>query len=439
MTPIAAKEALTNSIQALTDYKWFFSSRPGKDFSRNRKLSFEKMIYGILGLSNKTLNQELQDFFNFDPALPTSSAFIQQRAKLVPETFETLFHFFTGRIRPDASQIEFPFLAVDGSDLQIAANPNDPDSYFPGTNGQKHYNLLHINAMYDLYNHLYVDALVQKRRNFDESGALTAMVDRSIIPRALLIADRGYESYNNLAHIQEKGWNYLIRIRDGNHGIGSGLNLPCEDEFDVPFSLNLVRKQTNEAKELLKDRNHFRFIASSTRFDYLPAKSRKHAPFVFYTLPFRIVRFRISDSTFETIITNLDQESFPASEIKKIYAMRWGIETSFRELKYTLGLLHLHAKKVEFVLQEIFAKLIMYNFCEVITQSVVIQQGIRKHAYKVSFPDAVHICLHFFRGNVSPPNVEALLLMYVSPIRPGRKDTRKLSPKPSVSFIYRVA
>lgn len=439
MTPITAKEALTNSVQALTDYKWFFSSRPGKDFSRIRKLPFEKMIYGILGLSNKTLNQELLDFFHFDPALPSSSAFIQQRAKLVPETFETLFHFFTDKIRLASCHTEFPFFAVDGSDLQFAANPNDPDSYFPGTNDQKPYNLLHMNAMYDLHSHLYVDALVQKRRNTDESGALTAMVDRSDIPRALLIADRGYESYNNLAHIQEKGWNYLIRIKDGNCGIGSGLNLPCEDEFDAPFVLNLVRKQTNEAKELLKDRNHFKYISSSVRFDYLPKKSRKHDPFVFYTLSFRIVRFRISDSTFETIITNLDQQAFPVREVKKIYAMRWGIETSFRELKYTLGLLHLHAKKVEFVLQEIFAKLVMYNFCEVITQSVVIQQGIRKHAYKVSFSDAVHICLQFFRGNVPPPNVEALLLQYVSPIRPGRKDTRKLSPKPSVSFTYRVA
>ena len=48
--------------------------------------------------------------------------------------------------------------------------------------------------------------------------------------------------------------------------------------------------------------------------------------------------------------------------------MRWGIETSFRNLKHTLGLLHLHAKKVEFVLQEIFAKLTMYNFCQLIAQ-----------------------------------------------------------------------
>lgn len=439
MTPNEAKEALTNSIQALTNYKWLFSSRPGKDFSRSRKLPFEKLISAILGLSNRTLNHELMDFCDFEPTVPTSSAFIQQRAKLVPETFETLFHFFTSSITTSSKRAEFPFLAVDGSDLQTAGNPDDPDSYFPGANGQKHYNLLHINAMYDLHSHLYVDALVQKRRNTDESGALTAMVDRSDIPRALLIADRGYESYNNLAHIQEKGWNYLIRIKDGNGGMVSGFNLPRKDEFDIPFSLKLTRKQTVEAKELMKDRNRFKCIPHSARFDYLPARSRKHDPLVFYTLSFRIVRLRISDSTFETIITNLDENSFPASEIKRIYAMRWGIETSFRELKYTLGLLNLHSKKVEFVLQEIFAKLTMYNFCEVITQSVVILHNKKKLAYKVSFSDAAHICLQFFRGKVPPPNVEALLLMYVSPIRPGRNDTRKFSPKSSVSFSYRVA
>ena len=58
--------------------------------------------------------------------------------------------------------------------------------------------------------------------------------------------------------------------------------------------------------------------------------------------------------------------------------MRRGIETSFRNLKHTLGLLHLHAKKVEFVLREIFAKLTMYNFCELITQSAVIRQAQKR-------------------------------------------------------------
>ena len=142
---------------------------------------------------------------------------------------------------------------------------------------------------------------------------------------------------------------------------------------------------------------------------------------------------------YETIITNLDQNLFPLPEIKQLYAMRWGIETSFRDLKHTLGLLHLHAKKVEFIHQEIFAKLTMYNFCELITQSVVIQQGQRKYAYKVNFSDAVHVCFEFFLGKIPPPNVEAKLMRYISPIRPGRKDVRKQTQKPAVSFTYRVA
>ena len=330
-------------------------------------------------------------------------------------------------------------LAVDGSDLQIAANPDDPDSYYPGANGQRAYNLLHINAMYDLHQHIYVDALVQKSRKADESAALTAMVDRSAIESALLLADRGYESYNNLAHIQEKGWNFLIRIKDGTAGIASGLALPATDEFDVPFHLKLTNKQSNEVKELLKDKNHYRHITNTIRFDYLPRTSRKYDPAVFFELHFRIVRFPISDTACETIITNLDASAFPLHDIKRLYAMRWGIETSFRSLKHTLGLLHLHAKKVEFVLQEIFAKLTMYNFCELITQSVVIRQAQKKHTYKVNFSDAVHICRQFFLGDVPPPILEAMLMRYISPIRSGRKDTRKLSQKPSASFTYRVA
>lgn len=205
------------------------------------------------------------------------------------------------------------------------------------------------------------------------------------------------------------------------------------------FHLKLTNKQTNEVKCLLADKNHYKRIPSKCRFDYLPAKSRKADPTQFFDLHFRIVRFPISETACETIITNLDNDAFPIQEIKHLYAMRWGIETSFRELKYSVTLLHLHSKKVDFIYQEVFAKLIMYNFCQMITQSVVIQQGKKKHAYKVSFSDAVHVCLRFFRGKVSPPNAEALLMRYISPIRPGRMLSRKFSPKSSVSFTYRVS
>ena len=439
MKPNDIKAALFDTIQAMTDYKWFFSSKPGIDNTRNRKFPFQKMLASVLAFKGGTLNHEIMDFFGLDPSVGTASAFIQQRAKILPEAFETLFLHFTSQIDTQKLFHGFRLLAVDGSDLQIAANPNDPDSFYPGANGQKSYNLLHINAMYDLLQCIYLDAIIQKSRNWNEHRALTDMVDRSDIGKALLLADRGYESYNNLAHIHEKGWSFLIRIKDNTTGITSGLSLPNKDEFDMPFHLMLTRKQTNNVKELLKDKNHYKFIPSNVHFDFLPLNSRRKDPVTFYALRFRIVRFPISDTSCETIITNLDEKQFPLPEIKKLYAMRWGIETSFRHLKHTLGLLHLHAKKVEFVYQEIFAKLTMYNFCELITQSVVIQQGKRKHNYKVNFSDSAHICFEFFLGKVPPPNVEALLMKFISPIRPGRSDTRKPAQKAAFSFTYRVA
>lgn len=150
MKPNEVKTALFDSIQALTDYKWFFSSRPGKDNVRNRKFPFQKMIASVLAFKGGTLNHEIMDFYGLDPNIGSASAFVQQRAKILPEAFETLFRFFTSHVDKHELFHGFRLLAVDGSDLQIAANPHDPDSFYPGVDGHKSYNLLHINAMYDL-------------------------------------------------------------------------------------------------------------------------------------------------------------------------------------------------------------------------------------------------------------------------------------------------
>ena len=284
-----------------------------------------------------------------------------------------------------------------------------------------------------------IRAIIQGRWDWNEHAALQAMVDHSNIPKALVIADRGYESYNTMAHIQEKGWSFLIRIKDGKTGIKEGLVLPDKDEFDIGISLKLTRKQTNEIKELLKDKNHYRLISATTPFDYLPQKSRKKDPVKFYELNFRVVRFRIKPDTFETVLTNLDADNYPPVELKKLYATRWGIETSFRDLKYTIGMLDFHSKKVMCIHQEIYAHLIMYNFSEMITSHVVIAKKQRKHTYKANFSVAVHMCRLFFYERASPPDLETIIARNLIPIRPERHRTRNLTVKVFHGFLYRVA
>lgn len=79
MNPKTVKKALKDAIQAMTDYKWLFSARPGKDNTRNRKFPFQKVIPFILAFRGGTLNHEIMDFFGLDPSTGTSSAFIQRR------------------------------------------------------------------------------------------------------------------------------------------------------------------------------------------------------------------------------------------------------------------------------------------------------------------------------------------------------------------------
>lgn len=435
------KRKMDESLEQLCKVSWMFSKQPEKDFIRKRKLSFSKLVSFLLAMEGGTLTTELLKHFGCSSDIASAPAFVQQRSKLAPETFPALFDLFVRKTQPFRLYKGFRLFAADGSDIQIPNNPEHISSHYPGVNRQSPYNILHLDAIYDLLQHTYQDASAVGDRQTNECSALCRMVDRSQTKKALIIVDRGYEGYNLLAHIQEKGWKFLLRVKDVGQsgGITAGLSLPDADEFDVPVYLSLTTRQTKEAKELCKRKNEFRFIPSHCSFDYLPRTRRKLDPLQFYSLSFRVVRFKITEDTYETVVTNLDAHTFPPKELKKLYTMRWGIETSFRELKYTVGLLHFHAKKVEHIYQEIFARLIMYNFSELIASTVIIQKTHNKYAYKANFTVAVHVCRQFFLGNVSPPDVEAIIRRNVSPIRPGRSRPRNMTAKHAVSFIYRVA
>ena len=432
--PKRIKNTLHSVIRDMAKHPENFCRCPEKDFTRNRKLPLEKVLTLLVKMGGHSLRDEMLDCIDFEEMPATVSALVQQRNKLLPEALDYLFREFTNRCHDPKTYKGYRLLAVDGSDLQFTANPNDPLSYFPGVNGQKPYSFLHLNALYDLSSNLYLDAVVQKRRAANENAALVSMVDRSGIDEPVIItADRGYESYNTLEHIARKGWKYLIRLRESK-GILSSLSLP-EGDFDMPVQLFLTRKQTKKLKELQKEfPGMYRFLPIHVNFDYLPWGTDG-----FYPFSFRIVRFKISDGSTETLITNLDRNSFPAEELKHLYHLRWGIETSFRQLKYTIGLSLFQSKKVEYITQEIFARLTMYNFCELITSHVVIQKKRRKYVYQTNFTAAVHICRQFLRGDIAPPKVADLISSNLVPIRPGRSTPRKAKNIKFNGFFYRVA
>lgn len=426
-------ESLTGLISGLSSNPSSFLRNPKTDFSRNRKIDFKRFIGITMNSGGGTMGKELLDYFDFNVNTPTVSAYTQQRSKVLPEAFEYLFNSFTQENMPTSNAYKgYRLIACDGSNLTIATNPNDVETAYKSNQFGTITNHMHLNAFYDVLNRIYLDTLIQTAAEYQECQACISMIDRSTLNKAILIADRGYENYNVMAHAINKGWKFVIRAKDiDSNGIASGLKLPQTDTFDTDISLTFTRNQT-----IARKMTGYKFMPTCQKFDFLPTKSKD-----IYTMKFRIARFAISENSYELLITNLERSDFSINTLKDIYHLRWGIETSFRELKYAIGLTSFHARKVDYIKQEVFARLLLYNYCELITAHVVQQMKDKEKTKQVNFTIAIYICREYLRNkrNLSPPDVIKLIEKHILPVRPGRQDPRKVKPQASVSFLYRVA
>lgn len=400
--------------------------------ARTRKLSGEALIRFLIAAEGGSLAKELHRAgINVTPA-----AITQRRAELTPAAFQSVFNYFN-RACTDATLYKgYRLLAVDGSSINIPRNPAAP-SFVRNDGAPKGYNQLHLNPLFDILNRVYVDSVVQPEPQKDEIGALVAMLQRNTFAqRTLIIADRGYESYNLIAHLQNKAnTDFLIRVKQNHSAMREVARLPMF-ALDCKISFTITTSQTNADKQ-----NGFIFLQVPKK-SKAGAKTRRGrwdfpSP---YPMSLRIVRFQLPNGEYETIATSLPP-SFSAEEIKELYHLRWGIETSFRDLKYTVGLINLHGKSDAFCEQEIYAALTAFNFTSRICSSAVARQPKNgAYAYKVNFKMAVALCREFIRGrHMSSTQLVEQVERYLVPIRPDRQDERNLKVKGFSGFVYRVA
>lgn len=126
-------------------------------------------------------------------------------------------------------------------------------------------------------------------------------------------------------------------------------------------------------------------------------------------------------------------------ELKNLYHLRWSQETAYRDLKYPLCLNSFHSKKYTYIVQEVFARAIMYNFCAEISKQAEVLDQSRKLNYQINFSEAIKICRDYLRNrtNDNVLNVEGLIADNIEPIRPNRTFRRQTRFKLPMSFCYR--
>lgn len=431
---VLTKQKLKTIVADMESDKKKYCKNPDKDFCRRRKISFSDTLNFTLSLGKKCLDKEMLDFYSYSEKVPTTSAMIQSREKLAEHTMAELFLRFTNACKVTSLFQNYQLLAVDGSEFIYPENRKEQDCLIPGTRSEKGYNLVKLNAIYDVQSNIFLDAIIQKAHEVNEHAALIKMLQNLHCgKRVLLIGDRGYESYNTFAHIVENGWNFLIRGRQGKKGILSGLTLPDAEEYDLVFNLVICKKHSQKTKQTP---NIYKRIRKNAHFDFFTDSQNE------YPLTIRVVKVKVNEELTEILITNLMKEDLTVEQMKEIYHMRWGIETAFCRLKHSIGAIALHSKKAELIIQELYARLIMYNFCQTIIYHVALsQKTTRKYNYKINFNTASSICINLWQthGIKAPPNVEMLILKYIQPIRPMRSFERKPHRKPTTSFQYRVS
>ncbi|MCC4477586.1 IS4 family transposase [Limosilactobacillus reuteri] len=431
-------------INQTCDHIHDFTNSP-QDFTRKRKLPAMTLIKTILSMRGNSLNAELFDAFPDLNDQVTVSAFEQQKSKLTSTCFEHIFHQFNQAI---ASQRrldhQYHVFAIDGSDFNLPWNPQS--AYVCNFPHQKAQCQMHVNALYDLLNKSYQDCVIQPKAKIDERKSVLTMMER-LPQNSIVIMDRGYPSFNLIEHFNRRPQTYYVLRASLSGGIKEVQALPnheCDQQIKCRVTTSNHYYITHKDQEVIHCINHHRRHYKAQRSKN--TRDQRWDFETFCTIKFRTCKFQIGTTKtgqpeWEVLLTNLPVERFPLSQMKKLYHLRWGVETAFCKLKYDLGAIQFHSKKDQFIETELYANLTMYNVVSAIINQVPGLPTHRIHWYTVNFKMATKIVRYYFQKNWQARFDQLLgqLQAYILPIRPGRKDKRKLKTKQAVSFAYRVA
>lgn len=427
-TPYIIKNSLLSSINQLLNNKELYFDNPDKDFSRTQKISFlNTMLFPIIATGEST-SVEMLDFFP-QSKMPTQSALNYRRSKVNLAAFQDLFSSFTAKLDHSKSFHGRLLIACDGTRINTPFNPSDRDSFVNCIENRKGFNQYHLNSFYDILNDLFIDSVIQGYYSMDEKAALCQMADR--FPKdkpAIFIADRGYASYNTIAHLINNGQSFVIRLTSTMaKNIFFDNDIPLDSPFDIEDVIHIGRNRT---KAYMALRNYHPMLNDKT-YDSIPVGSKKVDSF-----RLRLVGFELQGGQMEYLLTNLSATDFSLDDLKEIYRLRWGIETSFRHLKYSSGIIHIHSLKPHFIFQEIYAKLICYNFCSAIMKIFNFhEKGNGKHRYVIDKTYLFKTSIRYLKGKINA--ISKLIEKKKVPVRAGRKFERNIRRQHADTLQYR--
>lgn len=333
------------------------------DFTRRRKLSFDKLALLITRLCKKTLSVELEKFFEeMGCSLGCSvSAFSQQRMKLEPVFFlfwnmvlsGSYYLYYGAKVRRWKG---FRVIAADGSSISLVNNPSLLRHFGGQSNQQCEFVLAKTFYHYDVLNELILLPQIQPYRYGEMNMAYDAI--GHIEEDMLCIYDRNFSNYKMVAlHLwQEKERKFVIRGKESQKLISGFIKSGEISAIAYMHPSDLA-------------------IAGLRKSGFIITKNT--------LLKVRLVRVELGQSI-EVLITNLwEEDGHPAEEFKDLYFMRWAVETNISVQKNILQLESFSGLSAHAVLQDFYATVMMANLHSVLIKEAedIIQSTIKVSKY----------------------------------------------------------
>ncbi len=393
----------------------------GMAFTRDRCLSFEKTALFIARSPKKSLSVELEEYFT-DLGSPeevcTKSALCQRRKQLKPSLFEdwnqvlvdSYYHYNSNHVKTWKGH---RLHAVDGSTAYLMDKPSVVDHFGVQTNQSTAVAMGRVMNCFDVLNGISVRSQLSPMAE-SELGIAIDWVEQ-IEDDVISIYDRGYGFFAVFfmhLHGFETEKKFVIR---------------CKQNANLGVIEFLASGERSQIVELKPSRQ------AIERLGKLGYKLNKAS-----TIKIRFLRIELDHGEIEVLATNLMcDKQYPYSCFKKLYFMRWAVETEYDGWKNTCQLEQFSGHSPRVIYQDFYANVLIANIHQILIadceKEVKIISAQRKYEYKINRNVTFGLIKRemvnlFAQTGVSTKKtldlLKQLFCKYTEPIRPGRSFPR---------------
>ncbi|QQR84897.1 MAG: IS4 family transposase [Flavobacteriales bacterium] len=386
--------------------------RSPKDFTRQRKMPFKKVVLFMLSLSRRSPQLELTGFvraFADGVRNVSGSAFNQSRRKVEPGVFKELMRvmnqeFYTDNDERVKRWQGFRLLATDGSIINLPHTKELGEHYGGASNQHGNRTVqARCSVLYDVLNNMVLHGTLSPWAVGERELALQHL--HMCQEGDLMIYDRGYPSYALMSAVLERGAHFLIR---------------CTHKFNqqvIDFVAGGLHSHT-VPMGAGKNTQHGRGPQSNDRINV------------------RMVKVLLDNGELEVLLTSLtDEQRYATAVFKELYAKRWGVERFYNTIKNIARVEHFTGHTDVVIQQDFHAALFMCNLHALLLDEAQDQLPAEHPARKLSYKINNNVSFGYMKQEVmrimaqeddeqTMRDLSELFLSTTVPIRPGRTFPR---------------